>query len=73
MLLFLVVSPHTLYCFIYGCVFIFKVAEKCKTLGAKKILYIPADMSSPSEPERVVRFAVQKLGKLRRENRLCII
>ncbi|KAK2541958.1 hydroxysteroid 11-beta-dehydrogenase 1-like protein isoform X1 [Columba livia] len=41
-----------------------EVAEKCKTLGAKKILYIPADMSSPSEPERVVRFAVQKLGGL---------
>ncbi|NWX06208.1 DHI1L protein, partial [Caloenas nicobarica] len=41
-----------------------KVAKKCQTLGAKKIFYIPADMSSPSEPERVVRFAVQKLGGL---------
>lgn len=35
-------------------------------------------MSSPSEPEKVVQFAVQKLGKqkknetLRRENRLCL-
>ncbi|NWR23683.1 DHI1L protein, partial [Emberiza fucata] len=41
-----------------------KVVEKCLTLGAKKIFYIPADMSSPSEPERVVQFAVQKLGGL---------
>ncbi|NXW94533.1 DHI1L protein, partial [Alopecoenas beccarii] len=41
-----------------------KVAEKCQRLGAKKVFYIPADMSSPSEPERVVRFAVQKLGGL---------
>ncbi|XP_058677152.1 hydroxysteroid 11-beta-dehydrogenase 1-like protein isoform X2 [Ammospiza caudacuta] len=41
-----------------------KVMEKCLTLGAKKIFYIPADMSSPSEPERVVQFAVQKLGGL---------
>lgn len=40
-----------------------KVMEKCLTLGAKKIFYIPADMSSPSEPDRVVQFAVQKLGK----------
>ncbi|XP_064325902.1 hydroxysteroid 11-beta-dehydrogenase 1-like protein isoform X2 [Phalacrocorax carbo] len=41
-----------------------KVVEKCLTLGAKKIFYIPADMSSPSEPEKVVQFAVQKLGGL---------
>ncbi|NXC35023.1 DHI1L protein, partial [Campylorhamphus procurvoides] len=41
-----------------------KVMEKCLTLGAKKIFYIPADMSSPSEPEKVVQFAVQKLGGL---------
>ncbi|KAL9824212.1 hydroxysteroid 11-beta-dehydrogenase 1-like protein isoform 2-T3 [Geothlypis trichas] len=41
-----------------------KVMEKCLTLGAKKIFYIPADMSSPSEPGRVVQFAVQKLGGL---------
>ncbi|XP_072775358.1 hydroxysteroid 11-beta-dehydrogenase 1-like protein isoform X2 [Taeniopygia guttata] len=39
-----------------------KVVEKCLTLGAKKIFYIAADMSSPSEPEKVVQFAVQKLG-----------
>ncbi|NWT16355.1 DHI1L protein, partial [Vireo altiloquus] len=41
-----------------------KVMEKCLTLGAKKIFYIPADMSSPLEPEKVVEFAVQKLGGL---------
>ncbi|XP_056368601.1 hydroxysteroid 11-beta-dehydrogenase 1-like protein [Oenanthe melanoleuca] len=41
-----------------------KVMEKCLTLGAKKIFYIPADMSSPSEPEKVIQFAVQKLGGL---------
>ncbi|XP_013057378.1 hydroxysteroid 11-beta-dehydrogenase 1-like protein isoform X2 [Anser cygnoides] len=41
-----------------------KVMEKCLTLGAKKTFYIPADMSSPSEPEKVVQFAVQKLGGL---------
>lgn len=37
--------------------------KKCLTLGAKKVFYIPADMSSPSEPDRVVQFAVQNLGK----------
>ncbi|NXC40963.1 DHI1L protein, partial [Penelope pileata] len=41
-----------------------QVMEKCLTLGAKKIFYIPADMASPSEPERVIQFAVQKLGGL---------
>ncbi|XP_065555845.1 hydroxysteroid 11-beta-dehydrogenase 1-like protein isoform X2 [Lathamus discolor] len=41
-----------------------KVMEKCLTLGAKKIFYIPADMSNPLEPEKVVQFAVQKLGGL---------
>ncbi|XP_021234426.1 hydroxysteroid 11-beta-dehydrogenase 1-like protein isoform X2 [Numida meleagris] len=41
-----------------------KVMEKCLTLGAKKVFYIPADMSSPSEPDKVVHFAVQKLGGL---------
>ncbi|NWW58542.1 DHI1L protein, partial [Ifrita kowaldi] len=41
-----------------------KVMEKCLTLRAKKVFYIPADMSSPSEPEKVVQFAVQKLGGL---------
>ncbi|NWH77929.1 DHI1L protein, partial [Piaya cayana] len=41
-----------------------KVAEKCLALGAKRVFYIPADMSSPVEPEKVVQFAVQKLGGL---------
>ncbi|XP_042669072.1 hydroxysteroid 11-beta-dehydrogenase 1-like protein isoform X1 [Centrocercus urophasianus] len=41
-----------------------EVVEKCLSLGAKKAFYIPADMSSPSEPDRVLRFAVQKLGGL---------
>ncbi|XP_064031326.1 hydroxysteroid 11-beta-dehydrogenase 1-like protein isoform X2 [Pogoniulus pusillus] len=41
-----------------------KVMEKCLTLGAKKVFLIPADMSSPSEPQKVVQFAVQKLGGL---------
>ncbi|XP_015741718.1 hydroxysteroid 11-beta-dehydrogenase 1-like protein [Coturnix japonica] len=41
-----------------------EVMEKCLTLGAKKVFYLPADMSSPSEPDRVVQFAVQKLGGL---------
>ncbi|XP_053906002.1 hydroxysteroid 11-beta-dehydrogenase 1-like protein isoform X2 [Cuculus canorus] len=39
-----------------------KVVEKCLMLGAKKVFYIPADMSSPLEPEKVVQFAVQKLA-----------
>ncbi|NWT70595.1 DHI1L protein, partial [Prunella himalayana] len=34
-----------------------KVMEKCLTLGARKIFYIPGDMSSPSEPEKVIQFA----------------
>uniref|UniRef100_A0A8C4K9I4 Hydroxysteroid 11-beta-dehydrogenase 1-like protein n=1 Tax=Dromaius novaehollandiae TaxID=8790 RepID=A0A8C4K9I4_DRONO len=41
-----------------------KVMKKCLKLGAKKVFYIPADMSSSSEPEKVVQFAVQKLGGL---------
>ncbi|NXG68842.1 DHI1L protein, partial [Baryphthengus martii] len=41
-----------------------KVVEKCLALGAKKTFHIPADLSSPSEPEKVLQFAVQKLGGL---------
>ncbi|XP_029486651.1 hydroxysteroid 11-beta-dehydrogenase 1-like protein isoform X2 [Oncorhynchus nerka] len=41
-----------------------QVAEKCQVLGAQKALYIAADMANPSEPERVVKFAVDKLGGL---------
>ncbi|NXA53497.1 DHI1L protein, partial [Nothocercus julius] len=41
-----------------------KVMKKCLKLGARKVFYITADMSSSSEPEKVVHFAVQKLGGL---------
>ncbi|XP_029470303.1 hydroxysteroid 11-beta-dehydrogenase 1-like protein [Rhinatrema bivittatum] len=41
-----------------------KVMEKCLELGARKVLYIPADMSLPQDPERVMQFAVQELGGL---------
>ncbi|XP_025894542.1 hydroxysteroid 11-beta-dehydrogenase 1-like protein isoform X2 [Nothoprocta perdicaria] len=41
-----------------------RVMKKCLELGAKKVFYIAADMSSSSEPEKVVHFAVQKLGGL---------
>uniref|UniRef100_A0A8C0GAE3 Hydroxysteroid 11-beta-dehydrogenase 1-like protein n=1 Tax=Chelonoidis abingdonii TaxID=106734 RepID=A0A8C0GAE3_CHEAB len=38
-----------------------KVMEKCLQLGAKKVFYIQADMSSPQAPEEVMHFALQKL------------
>ncbi|KAM9763055.1 hydroxysteroid 11-beta-dehydrogenase 1-like protein [Menidia menidia] len=41
-----------------------QVAEKCLSLGAQKALYIAADMSSDSDPDTVVDFAVEKLGGL---------
>ncbi|XP_061593701.1 hydroxysteroid 11-beta-dehydrogenase 1-like protein [Cololabis saira] len=41
-----------------------EVAEKCLSLGAQKALYIAADMASESDPEKVVDFAVEKLGGL---------
>uniref|UniRef100_A0A8C8RVC0 Hydroxysteroid 11-beta-dehydrogenase 1-like protein n=1 Tax=Pelusios castaneus TaxID=367368 RepID=A0A8C8RVC0_9SAUR len=41
-----------------------KVMEKCLQLGAEKVFYIPADMSSPQAPEEVVQFALKKLGGL---------
>ncbi|CAL1593830.1 unnamed protein product [Knipowitschia caucasica] len=41
-----------------------QVADKCLSLGAQKALYIAADMSSESDPETVVDFALQKLGGL---------
>ena len=43
---------------------VLQVAEKCQVLGAQKALYIAADMANPSAPERVVKFAVDKLGGL---------
>lgn len=41
-----------------------QVAEKCLSLGAQKAIYIAADMSSESDPEKVVDFALEKLGGL---------
>lgn len=40
------------------------MAEECLTLGAQKALYIAADMSSESEPNKVVEFALEELGGL---------
>ncbi|XP_008405418.1 hydroxysteroid 11-beta-dehydrogenase 1-like protein [Poecilia reticulata] len=41
-----------------------QVAEKCLSLGAQKALYIAADMANESDPDRVVDFALEKLGGL---------
>ncbi|XP_040897205.1 hydroxysteroid 11-beta-dehydrogenase 1-like protein [Toxotes jaculatrix] len=41
-----------------------QVVEKCLSLGAEKAFYISADMSSESDPDKVVDFALQKLGGL---------
>ncbi|KAG8003593.1 Hydroxysteroid 11-beta-dehydrogenase 1-like protein [Nibea albiflora] len=41
-----------------------QVAEKCLSLGAQKALYIAADMGSESDPDKVVDFALEKLGGL---------
>uniref|UniRef100_A0A1A8JYG2 Hydroxysteroid (11-beta) dehydrogenase 1-like n=2 Tax=Nothobranchius kuhntae TaxID=321403 RepID=A0A1A8JYG2_NOTKU len=41
-----------------------QVAEKCLRLGAQKALYIAADMASESDPDKVVDFALDKLGGL---------
>ncbi|XP_026199049.1 hydroxysteroid 11-beta-dehydrogenase 1-like protein [Anabas testudineus] len=41
-----------------------QVAEKCLSLGAQKALYIAADMGNESDPDKVVDFAVEKLGGL---------
>ncbi|XP_068508216.1 hydroxysteroid 11-beta-dehydrogenase 1-like protein [Syngnathus scovelli] len=41
-----------------------QVAEKCLSMGAQKALYISADMSSDTDPERVVDFALDHLGGL---------
>ncbi|XP_032250699.1 hydroxysteroid 11-beta-dehydrogenase 1-like protein isoform X2 [Halichoerus grypus] len=39
-----------------------KVVGNCRKLGAPKVFFIAADMASPEVPERVVRFALDKLG-----------
>uniref|UniRef100_A0A3B3VIT4 Hydroxysteroid (11-beta) dehydrogenase 1-like a n=2 Tax=Poecilia latipinna TaxID=48699 RepID=A0A3B3VIT4_9TELE len=41
-----------------------QVSFKCLSLGAQKALYIPADMANESDPDRVVDFALEKLGGL---------
>lgn len=41
-----------------------QVAEKCLSLGAQKAYYIAADMASESDPDKVVEFALDKLGGL---------
>ncbi|KAF7654105.1 hypothetical protein LDENG_00073970 [Lucifuga dentata] len=41
-----------------------QVAEKCLSLGAQKALYITADMAGESDPDKVVSFALDKLGGL---------
>ncbi|XP_078527698.1 hydroxysteroid 11-beta-dehydrogenase 1-like protein [Lissotriton helveticus] len=41
-----------------------KVTEKCLALGARNVFYIPADMAMHADPERVVKFALEKLGGL---------
>ncbi|XP_051979961.1 hydroxysteroid 11-beta-dehydrogenase 1-like protein [Xyrauchen texanus] len=41
-----------------------QVVNKCLELGAQKALFIPADMSNPSDAEMVVQNAIEKLGGL---------
>lgn len=41
-----------------------QVAERCVTLGAQKAIYIAADMASDSDPDKVVEFALDRLGGL---------
>ncbi|XP_043089479.1 hydroxysteroid 11-beta-dehydrogenase 1-like protein [Puntigrus tetrazona] len=41
-----------------------KVVQKCLKLGAKKAAHVTGDMSDPADPERVFRYAVEKLGGL---------
>ncbi|XP_055402591.1 hydroxysteroid 11-beta-dehydrogenase 1-like protein isoform X5 [Bubalus kerabau] len=41
-----------------------QVVGNCRKLGAPKVFYIAADMASPEVPERVVQFALDKLGGL---------
>ena len=40
------------------------MADKCISLGAQKAFYVAADMASESDPEKVVDFALEKLGGL---------
>lgn len=40
------------------------MAEKCLSLGAQRALYIAADMGNESDPDKVIDFALEKLGGL---------
>ncbi|XP_029002756.2 hydroxysteroid 11-beta-dehydrogenase 1-like protein isoform X1 [Betta splendens] len=41
-----------------------QVVEKCLSLGAQKAVYVAADMVDEAQPEKVVDFALEKLGGL---------
>ncbi|KAK7126849.1 hypothetical protein R3I94_018135 [Phoxinus phoxinus] len=41
-----------------------EVVRKCKEMGAQKAFFIPADMASPPDAERVVQYAIEQLGGL---------
>ncbi|XP_023394339.1 hydroxysteroid 11-beta-dehydrogenase 1-like protein isoform X3 [Pteropus vampyrus] len=41
-----------------------KVVGNCRKVGSPNVFYIAADMASPEVPERVVQFALDKLGGL---------
>lgn len=41
-----------------------QVAEKCLSLGAQEALYVAADMATESDPDKVIDFALEKLGGL---------
>lgn len=45
-------------------IFASQVAEKCLSLGAQRALYIAADMGNESDPDKVIDFALEKLGGL---------
>ena len=54
-------SPHvSLFLRVIG----WQVAEQCLSLGAQKALYISADMSSESDPDKALSFALDQLGGL---------
>lgn len=53
-----------IFSFFFGLIFASQVAERCLSLGAQKALYVAADMASESEPDKVVDFALEKLGGL---------
>ena len=45
-------------------IFASQVVEKCLSLGAQRALYIAADMGNESDPDKVIDFALEKLGGL---------